>query len=224
MSNTVFRLIEDILPPSLAPVYLPAAARAIYVVDGSLTVEFEEGAAHHGADSVWIGSEAVCCVAGPKGARIWRWELVGPQPASDGPLRSNPGAQSTIKLKASLALDADQRWLMRCDRVNFPPGGVALTHVHQGPGIRCCLAGEITIEAGGHRANHGPGQAWLEVGHEPVLAPTTEREPTSFIRCFLLPRACKGKSSIRYVRPEDAAKPKSQTYLVFGERYIELPR
>lgn len=224
MSSTVFRLIEDVLPPSLAPVYLPAAARALYVVEGSVTVEFEEGAAHHGPDSVWIGSEAVACVAGAKGARIWRWELVSAQPSSNGLLRSNPGAQSTLKLAAPLDLDPDQRWLIRCDRVNFPAGGVALTHVHQGPGIRCCLTGEITIEAGGHRDVHGAGQAWLEIGHEPVLAPTTEREPTSFIRCFLLPRACKGKSSIRYVRPEDAYKPKSQTYLVFGERYIELPQ
>lgn len=223
MSHSVFRLIEDVLPPSLPPVYLPAAARALYVVEGSLTVEFEEGAAHHGSDSVWIGSMAVACVAGPQGAKLWRWELVGAAAASDGLLQSSPGAVSTLKLAAPLSLDDQQSWLMRCDRVNFPPGGVALTHVHQGPGIRCCLKGEITIEAGGHQSVHGPGQAWLEVGHEPVLAPTTERESTSFIRCFLLPRACKGRSSIRYVKPEDAARPKSQSYLVFGERYIELP-
>lgn len=224
MSNFIFRLIEDQLPPSLAPIYLPAAPRAIYVVDGSTTVEFEEGAALHGRDSAWIGSEAIACVAGPQGARLWRWEVVAAAAFSDGLLQASPGATSTLKLAAPLQLDDHQSWLLRCDRVSFPPGGVALTHVHQGPGIRCCLSGEITIEAGGSRTAHGPGQAWLELGHEPVLAPTTEKEPTSFVRCFLLPRACKGRSSIRYVRPEDASKPKSQSYQVFGERYVELPR
>jgi len=224
MTRTLFRLVEDLLPPSFAPVYLPAAVRAIYVVDGAATIEFEEGAAYHDQNSAWLGSEALGVCAGPQGARLWRWELVSPTASSDGMLQSSPGASSTLKLAAPLDLDADQRWLIRCDRVNFPPGGVALTHVHQGPGIRCCLTGEIAIEAGDSRAVHGPGQAWLEIGHEPVLAPTTEREPTSFVRCFLLPRACKGRSSIRYVLPEDAAKPKSQSYRVFGERYIELPQ
>ena len=42
------------------------------------------------------------------------------------------------------------------------------------------------------------------------------------MRCFVLPRGCKGRSSIRYVRPDDAAKPKLQRYKVLGERYIEL--
>ncbi len=223
MNRFLFRLIEDVLPPSFAPIYLPAATRALYVVEGSVTVEFEQGSAHHDRDSAWIGSEAIAGVAGPQGARLWRWELVGADTASDGLLSASPGARSTLKLGAPITLDPAQNWLIRCDRVSFPPGGVALTHVHQGPGIRCCLTGEITIEAGSERSVHGPGEAWLELGHEPVLAPTTEREATSFVRCFVLPRACKGRSSIRYVFPEDAAKPKSQSYRVYGERYFELP-
>jgi hypothetical protein len=223
MARFLFRLIEDVLPPSFAPIYLPAATRAIYVVEGSVTIEFEDGATHQDPDSAWIGSEPVAGVAGPKGATLWRWELVSAATTSDGLLISSPGARSTLKLAAPIDLDPDQRWLIRCDRVNFPPGGVALTHVHQGPGIRCCLNGEIAIEAGSDRSVHGPGEAWLELGHEPVLAPTTDREPTSFVRCFVLPRACKGRSSIRYVLAEDAAKPKSQTYRIYGERYFELP-
>ena len=27
-------------------------------------------------------------------------------------------------------------WLVRCDRVDFPPGGIAYTHTHPGPGLR----------------------------------------------------------------------------------------
>ena len=45
MTRTLFRLVEDLLPPSFAPVYLPAAVRAIYVVDGaaSFSVELAPG-------------------------------------------------------------------------------------------------------------------------------------------------------------------------------------
>jgi hypothetical protein len=32
----------------------------------------------------------------------------------------------------------------------------------------------------------------------------------------------RGKSSIRYVRPEDADKPKLQTYRVYVDEFIEL--
>src|SRR5919202_2468220 len=111
---------------------------------------------------------------------------------------------------------------MRIDRVAFPPGGIAYTHVHQGPGIRCCRRGEIRIEVHGRASTYGPGEAWLERGFEPVLAPTTDHGETEFIRCFVLPRGCRGRSSIRYVLPEDAARPKRQSYHVFGERFIEV--
>ena len=112
---------------------------------------------------------------------------------------------------------------MRCDTVGFPKGGIAYTHVHQGPGIRVCLDGEIRIETEGAPHRYGPGDAWFESGLMPVLAPTSEDAETSFVRCFVLPRGCKGRSSIRYVRPEDATKPKTQRYRILAERFIELP-
>ena len=37
-------------------------------------------------------------------------------------------------------------YLLRCDRVDFPPGGEAFLHTHQGPGIRVLLFGSIRIE------------------------------------------------------------------------------
>ncbi|KLJ00541.1 hypothetical protein WQ56_08805 [Luteimonas sp. FCS-9] len=139
-------------------------------------------------------------------------------------LPSAPSTRTTLKLEAPIALDRGFEWLMRCDEVGFPPAGVALTHVHQGPGIRICAEGEIEIETQGRLQRHGPGEAWFELGPAPVLAPTTEREPTRFVRCFLLPRQLKGRSSIRYVRQEDADAPKVQTYRVFAERYVRLPQ
>lgn len=222
VTTCTLRLVEDVLPPSAQPVYLPAAERAIYVVEGDVTVEQPDGCRHQRADGAWLGGDPVALVAGSAGARLWRWELVAAGGEGDGLLRSAPGSESALKLKADLEFDRRQDWLMRCDRVEFPKGGVALTHVHQGPGIRCCLYGEIRIDTEGRSGTFPAGHAWLERGYEPVLAPTTEREETAFIRCFILPRACKSRSSIRYVRPEDAAAPKTQRYHVFGERFITL--
>ena len=39
---------------------------------------------------------------------------------------------------------------------------------------------------------------------------------------MILPRELKGKSSIRYVRPEDHDKPKTQSYQVFCDEFITL--
>ncbi len=216
------RLYEDVLPPNHPPVYLAAANRAVYVVDGDVSFEFADGAQHHRLDSAWLGEDAIALLAGAAGATLWRWELL---PADETPpalLRAAPGAYSTCKLSENIELDMRQRWLIRCDKVEFPPGGIAHTHVHQGPGIRCCLHGEITIETQGHTHVHGPGEAWFELGHAPVLAPTTHERDTTFVRCFVLPQACRSRSSIRYVKPEDTEKQKPQRYHVFGERFVRL--
>ncbi|OLL31176.1 hypothetical protein BTH42_13285 [Burkholderia sp. SRS-W-2-2016] len=222
MKHYQLRLYEDVIAPNHPPVYLPSARRALYVVNGDVTIEFGDGAQHQRADGAWLGEDDLALLAGAEGVTLWRWELVSGEAASAGEISSAPGARSTLKIDAPVELEPRQRWLMRCDKVQFPPGGVAHTHVHQGPGVRCTLEGEITIETLGDSHTHGPGSAWLELGHAPVLAPTTEARATTFIRCFILPRACRGRSSIRYVQPEDAGKNKPQRYHVFGERFITL--
>uniref|UniRef100_M4C5Z9 Cupin 2 conserved barrel domain-containing protein n=2 Tax=cellular organisms TaxID=131567 RepID=M4C5Z9_HYAAE len=223
MEKFVLRVFEDRLPPAQAPVYLPALARAIYAVEGELHVEHATGSQHQQAQSAWLGDSAVTLLSGPAPVRIWRWELLRESTRSPGELRSAPGTESVCKMEETIELDPHQSWLMRCDRVAFPPGGVAHTHVHQGPGIRICLYGEITIETLGQTHVHAAGDPWLELGYAPVFAPTTELEPTAFIRCFLLPRHCRGRSSIRYVHPEDNSKQKPQEYHVFGEHFVTLP-
>ncbi|MGH7032277.1 MAG: hypothetical protein ACREFL_00935, partial [Stellaceae bacterium] len=96
----------------------------------------------------------------------------------------------------------------------------AYTHLHQGPGIRYCLEGAIAIESEGALHSYREGEAWFESGAAPVLAPTSKDSETRFLRCFILPRQCKGRSSIRYVQPEDAKRPKPQRYKILGERFI----
>jgi hypothetical protein len=218
----LLRLHEDHLPPATEPVYLPALERALYLLEGDVVVEFATGAQSQPAGTAWLGAGEIALVAGAEGARLLRWELTSPLPREEGTLRSAPRASSALKLAAEVALDDALGWLMRCDTVGFPKGGVAFTHVHQGPGIRYCLTGGLEIEAEDKPEHIRPGDAWFERGTDPVLAPTSGEAETSFVRCFLLPRLCKGRSSIRYVRPEDAAKPKPQRYKVLGERFIEI--
>jgi hypothetical protein len=149
--------------------------------------------------------------AGTGGATLLRWEL------------SAQAAQPAPVLAQAVELADPGGYLMRCDRVDFPPGGIAYTHVHRGPGIRCLLAGSLRVEVNGHGQDVAPGGAWFEAGPDPVLALASKTGPTAFVRVMILPRELKGKSSIRYVRPEDADKPKTQTYRVFADEFIELP-
>jgi hypothetical protein len=222
MTSFTLRLCEDRLPNAGDPVYLPALNRALYVIDGDVTIETAVGCGHHLHGSAWLGEDEVTLLPGATGARLLRWELASIAASDDGSLRSAPGCSSLAKLVTKIALDDRFGWLMRCDSVRFPKGGIAYTHVHQGPGIRYCLEGRIEIDSEGTTHQYGPGEAWFELGPAPVLAPTSNEAATSFVRCFVLPRGCKGRSSIRYVRPEDAARPKPQRYQVLGERFIEL--
>ena len=126
-----------------------------------------------------------------------------------------------VLLSAELASGDGGQLLMRCDRVDFPPGGVAYLHTHQGPGIRVLLCGSIRVETQGRSATYAPLQAWFEPGPEPVFAAASESEATAFVRCMVLPPRLEGQSSIRYVRDEDAAKPKPQRYSVFVDQLVE---
>jgi hypothetical protein len=134
------------------------------------------------------------------------WELGDEEP---------PGAL----LCAEVDLDAGD-WLMRCDRVDFQPGGIAYRHTHPGPGIRYLLFGSITIDSLGHEHTYGPGQPWFERGPDPVLATTAADEPSAFVRVMLLPVEWAGQRTIKYVDPADADKPKTQRATIFLEQPV----
>jgi quercetin dioxygenase-like cupin family protein len=123
-------------------------------------------------------------------------------------------------LTAELDLPVGNSWLLRCDRVDFPPGGVAYEHTHPGPGIRCLLFGAIRIESGDETHVYAPFEPWYESGPEPVFAAADENEPSAFVRVLVLPRGWEGKRTIRYVDPADEDKPKLQQATVFFERPI----
>ena len=111
-------------------------------------------------------------------------------------------------------------WLVRCDRVDFPPGGVAYLHTHPGPGLRVLLKGRITIETQGSSHEYGPFEWWYESGPDPVYAAASETEETAFVRVLVLPREWAGKRTIRYVDPADEERPKLQRATVYFEHSL----
>ena len=131
-------------------------------------------------------------------------------------------APADALLAAEVELDPATDWLLRLDRVDFPPGGTAYRHTHPGPGIRYLLFGSIRIESGGETHEYGPGEAWFESGPEPVFAVASETVPSAFVRAMLLPREWQGKRTIRYVDPADEEKPKLQRATVFSEQPVAL--
>ncbi len=125
-------------------------------------------------------------------------------------------------LSRLLELDPAVDWIVRCDRIDFPPGGVAYTHTHPGPGIRYLLHGRIEVHSGGETAMYGPGGAWFESGPEPVYAAASPDEETAFVRLLVLPAAWAGKRTIRYVDTADEGRPKLQRATVYLERPVSL--
>jgi quercetin dioxygenase-like cupin family protein len=131
-------------------------------------------------------------------------------------------AESAL-LSHHVQLDPFVPWVARCDRVDFPKGGVAYTHTHPGPGIRYLVEGELEIRSEGRSTFYGPGGAWFESGPDPVYAAAAAHTETAFVRVLLLPAEWEGKRTIRYVDPADDDRPKLQRATVFLEHPIALP-
>jgi hypothetical protein len=218
MSKQKLRLYIDRLSAGASLGPLSETNRAIYVCNGSAVVRGAGVAVSLADNSVWQGAANLTISAGPAGARLLRWELS----TNDPELLGGTDVKSELTLEAEPRIEQGVEYLMRCDRVDFPPGGVAFTHTHKGSGIRCLQNGRIRIDTQGHDFWVEPGGAWFETGIDPVFAETRQDGPSHFIRVMILPRTLKGKSSITYVKPEDQEKPKTQKYQVFVDEPIEL--
>lgn len=175
------------------------------------SLQLTKGDAPDGLHAIWRAAANDASLArGPMAARelVYAFSIV--DAASDDALMAR-----------ALALPPGDH-LLRLDRVDFPPGGEAFLHTHQGPGIRVLLFGSITITTQGSVHTYLPGEAWFETGPDAVHAATHADEPSAFVRSLVLPAALAGKPSIRYVRDEDRDRPKSQRYTVFLEEPVTL--
>ena len=209
----VLRLYEDTFANDGAELALAARPHMIYVVHGAIAIADKIMRSDEG----FGGEDATRVKGGPEGATIWRWEF-GPENAGDATQAGTP-IVSREKLAARLDALPQGPLLLRGDSVAFPPGGCAYLHRHQGPGIRCLLEGGIRIDTHGRSTSYGPGSPWFESGPEPVFAQAAEK-PTRFIRTMILPMAYLARSSVEYLREEDKAKPKTQTYKVYADMPI----
>ena len=208
------RLFEDTLFGDEEVRFDDPAPRAIYVSAGSISVDAEDVPLDGGV----VLTDAATLCAGGDGATVWRWEVRSSNVDADV-----HGHRTTLRLAGRIDPAAiANELLIRLDSVAFPPGGAALLHTHQGPGIRCLREGEIRIDTEDRSSSYCPGGAWFESGPEPVFAQASINVSSRFIRTMVLPRSLLGASSIRYVNDEDRDRPKSQTYRVFSEKPINL--
>jgi quercetin dioxygenase-like cupin family protein len=199
------RLIEHYLEPG-GELSLPAAVRALFAATGEASATSAGDARPLDADHAWHGT-ASCVVTTAAGARLLRFELVRQPPP--------PVGEGRALLEHPLALSGEDAWLIRCDRVDFAPGGVALPHRHRGGGIRRLLRGSLTVTVGdGPPRVMRPGDPWFESGREPVLASAAPDDDTSFVRVSILPAEIQGRTSILYVDPADATRSRPRTYTV----------
>ena len=191
---------------------LPAALRVLYAHTGDIVVRHAGASVALAMDHAWHGAGACTMEAGARGAAVLRWELSPAGAAGDG----------RPQLEQRLSLPPGGTWLMRCDRVDFDAGGVALPHRHRGGGIRCLIAGALEVTVGQEPPRLvRPGGAWFESGREPVFARASATEPTSFVRVSILPAEIRGQSSIMYVDPADAGRGKPRRYTVWVDAPIE---
>jgi len=211
----VLRLFEDVLANNGAELSLPARPHMIYVVHGSMLIADRVTRSDEG----FGGDAATQIKGGPEGATIWRWELLPDKSAAGA--TAGPSVASREKLSAQLDTIPKGPILLRGDSVAFPPGGCAYLHRHQGPGIRCLLEGGIRIDTHERSTSYGPGTPWYESGPDPVFAQAAEK-PTRFIRVMILPLAYLARSSVEYLREEDKAKPRTQTYKVYADMPISV--
>src|SRR5262249_20685864 len=175
--------------------------------------EGKAGTAWHGVGSIVIIADAP--------AAVWRFDLTG---AATREADAGNRGESRRLLEHPIDLHPARVWLMRCDRVDWAPGGVALPHGHKGGGIRCLLAGtlEVTVADRPPRLMR-PGDAWFESGREPVLAKASSDAATAFVRVSILPGEIRGQSSIVYVDPADAVRGRPRQYSVYVDAPISLP-
>lgn len=212
---------DDLETLSALPLAAGRVLRAVYVVTGGLRASGDALDGSFGANSAFHARTPLQLKAGHLPTTLLRWELT---PAAAAPATaSGAGVRSALLLDAAMALDPAKQYLLRGDRVDFPPGGEALTHTHKGGGIRCLLFGGIDIHTTGTVHHYGPLEPWYEAGPDAVYAAASKTEASAFARVMILPRELLGKSSISYVHAEDLDKPKSQKYQVFIDTAIDLP-
>lgn len=109
--------------------------------------------------------------------------------------------------------------IFRADRVESNPGSQTPLHGHRGPGIRRLLKGRLHAYIGEDSERIDAGHAWFETGKDWVIGKNIHDSASAFVRVTILPAELAGGiSSFVPASEEEAKKPRSVTYRLFGER------
>jgi quercetin dioxygenase-like cupin family protein len=207
-------LYSDRLEPG-CDLHLVSGQSVLYVRAGTVTCKFYDSAPIiRQSNEVWMVPSSTQLVCEGISAWIDRWTFsVGGNPVME---------DSEPLLARELYLGTSTRFLIRCDQVDFPPGGIAYLHTHAGPGIRRLIAGALRVGTGGESNEYTLGDSWFESGPVPVYAEASPDQGASFIRVMVLPIEFQGKSSLTYRREEDRLKPKLQRYSIYVDEEVTL--
>jgi hypothetical protein len=220
MGKYVFRIFHDRYDEG-ATAELCGCNRVIYCVWGAACLAADGVETSLQQDEAWHGPAIVNVLVRAADTELWRWEVIRVEDVFDGKI-DVAGISSRNAGVYTVEMNPGFPRMMRCDRVDFPPGGIAWHHIHAGPGVRSLLSGTLYLESGGTQWQCTPRSTWIEEGPREVYAKADDDEPTSFIRVMLLPRAYEGKSSISYVRPEEEDRPKLQQYKRYLDEFVEI--
>lgn len=199
-------LFEDILRGDTLA--LPDAVHGIYLRHGSVSLD---GAPL--APDTAILAKGAGALAGT--GEVWRFEV------ADVAELTAAHEYPRLVLAHPLARDAAAPFVLRMDRVDFPPEGATPKHGHAGPGIRRLLSGRLLAEVGGEAHRIDPGGAWYETGTDPVIG-RVMAPGSAFIRCMVLDVELLGRPTFRAWTPEEAAKPRSASSRLFFDTLTAL--
>ncbi|MBR0681438.1 hypothetical protein GXW74_13160 [Roseomonas eburnea] len=199
-------LFEEVLDS--APLTLPPAVHGIYLRQGEVTL-----------DGVPLTPDAAVLAKGAARlagtGEVWRFEV------SDAAELTAPHEYARLVLAHPLARDPAMPFVLRLDRVDFPPEGATPKHGHAGPGIRRLLSGRLLAEVGAQAHRIDAGGAWFETGADPVIG-RVMAPGSAFIRCMVLDAELLGRPTFRAWTEEDAAKPRSASYRLFFDTLTAL--
>ncbi|MCW3474328.1 hypothetical protein [Limobrevibacterium gyesilva] len=205
--------VYDVVLDGSAPALSDGPHRFFYVRQGGLTLRSADAATVVGENDGAFSSEAVSL----EGAGlVWIYEVM----PDDVPLIGSSLASLVLSHRTALGADAPQ--LMRADRIESQSGSATPRHGHRGPGLRRLLYGRLMAEVGDHLQRIDEGQAWFETGRDPVIGTNIHSGPSAFVRVTVLPLELEGgKSSFIPADAAEAAKPRSVSQRLFGERRIQ---
>lgn len=199
-------LLEDVLDGGT--LVLPDAVHGLYLRHGDVTLD---GAPLLPDSGTLVKGAAVLAGSG----EVWRYEV------ADRATLAAPDEYARLILARPLDRDPAAPFVLRMDRVDFPPEGATPKHGHAGPGIRRLLSGRLLAEVGDEVHRIEPGGAWFETGTDPVVG-RVMAPGSAFIRCMVLDPDLLGRPTFRAWSAGEAAKPRSAAYRLFFDTLTTL--